>query len=60
MIGYFLAMSTDESKFRIDIIPCNPDSKKDEAKCIRRCELEHFAFGYCGEFEEHHICVCFN
>jgi hypothetical protein len=60
MIGYLLVVSTNERKSRIDIIHCNPDSIKDEFKCLGRCQLAGFTFGTCDPFEEPHICVCFN
>jgi hypothetical protein len=60
MIGYLLAVSTNERKSRIDIVSCNPDSRKDELKCLVHCQLKGFTFGRCGPFKDHHICLCFD
>jgi hypothetical protein len=60
MIGYLLAVSTNERKSRSEIIHCNPDSRKDELKCLVHCQLEGHTFGTCEPFFEPHICVCFN
>ncbi len=58
MIGCLLAVSTNGSKLRIEIIPCFPESEGHEI-CRVRCVVVHYRTGRCRKVDENkHICVC--